>query len=289
MKQAILIIAHGKPSQLNKLIEFFDSDLYDIFIHYDIKSKDYIKDIFKPQKSHLEVFSEFDIRWGTYAMSKCELFLLEKALAHGSYKYFHLLSAQDLPLRPLKKIYSFFDKSDKEFVHFQSKELTPRQLSYIKYSHPLLKYPSFKDNKILNKADKVTTLAQKVVRVNKIRDAECKFYRGAQWFSITQDFAKYVVSKADFIEKYFKKSRNSDECFLQTVLMNSKYKNRLYYDKMDDNYIACMRDIDWHRGAPYTWQLADYDELISSDYMFARKFDERVDSKIIDKIYKTIS
>ena len=46
-----------------------------------------------------------------------------------------------------------------------------------------------------------------------------------------------------------------------------------------------MRKIDWERGNPYVWHEKDYDELINSEYLFARKFDENVDKNIIDKIY----
>ena len=34
--------------------------------------------------------------------------------------------------------------------------------------------------------------------------------------------------------------------------------------------------------------MADFDELVKSEYLFARKFDDRVDSKIIDKIISHI-
>lgn len=34
---------------------------------------------------------------------------------------------------------------------------------------------------------------------------------------------------------------------------------------------SCMREIDWNRGNPYVWQLEDYDQLVHSDRLFARK------------------
>ena len=44
------------------------------------------------------------------------------------------------------------------------------------------------------------------------------------------------------------------------------------------------RLIDWNRGSPYTFRQADFQELMASDCMFARKFDETVDGAIIDEI-----
>ena len=46
-----------------------------------------------------------------------------------------------------------------------------------------------------------------------------------------------------------------------------------------------MRYIDWNRGNPYIWRNKDYDELINSEYLFARKFDYNKDKEIINRIY----
>ena len=75
-----------------------------------------------------------------------------------------------------------------------------------------------------------------------------------------------------------------DEVFLQTLVVNSKFYDKLYL-KTNDDYHANMRDIDWKRGQPYVWRNLDYYELMNSNYLFARKFDERVDSEIINKLY----
>ena len=48
-----------------------------------------------------------------------------------------------------------------------------------------------------------------------------------------------------------------------------------------------MRLVDWKRGSkgsPYTFREEDYDELINSGALFARKFSEDVDKNIIEKI-----
>ena len=49
-----------------------------------------------------------------------------------------------------------------------------------------------------------------------------------------------------------------------------------------------MRYIDWDRGNPYVFRIDDYDALMKSDCMFARKFDEKIDKEIIEKIYLTL-
>ena len=50
-----------------------------------------------------------------------------------------------------------------------------------------------------------------------------------------------------------------------------------------------LRKIDWERGGPYTWQDDDYDELVNSDAMFARKFSMRQTPELIKKLTKDLT
>lgn len=105
-------------------------------------------------------------------------------------------------------------------------------------------------------------------------------FKGVQWFSITDNLARYVLSQEIFIQKNFKYSLCADELFLQTIVMKSSYKN---------NIINCsLRHIDWERGEPYTFRAEDYEELMNTEDLFARKFDMQVDAKIINMILTVI-
>lgn len=72
----------------------------------------------------------------------------------------------------------------------------------------------------------------------------------------------------------------SDETLAQTLVMQlpefkthrSDYETRL---------------IDWGRGRPYTWQVEDFDFLMRSNAMFARKFNP-TDLQIADMIYAAV-
>lgn len=45
-----------------------------------------------------------------------------------------------------------------------------------------------------------------------------------------------------------------------------------------------MRKINWDKGNPYVWRETDFNALVNSKYLFARKFDVEIDKKIVDKI-----
>lgn len=58
---------------------------------------------------------------------------------------------------------------------------------------------------------------------------------------------------------------------------------------MNRDYVTSARLIDWSRGNPYVWRLTDYEELIHSDRMFARKFNWDTDKEIILKIAEHVA
>lgn len=64
--------------------------------------------------------------------------------------------------------------------------------------------------------------------------------------------------------------------------MASPYKDTVYGTALD--FAGMTRKIDFTRGCPYTWHRNDFDELVASDALFARKFSTTTDKDIIDRI-----
>lgn len=137
--------------------------------------------------------------------------------------------------------------------------------------------------------DKFSVKIQKILHVNRFRkDNTIELQKGPNWFSITHGFACYVLKQEAWIKKTFLYSRSGDEVFLQTLINNSPYKKNLYQNGFTRKTNACLRKIDWNRGKPYIWRSEDYEELMESGCLFARKFDFQVDKEIVDKIEQTI-
>ncbi len=44
----------------------------------------------------------------------------------------------------------------------------------------------------------------------------------------------------------------------------------------------------WNKGNPYIFRSIDFEQLMSSDRMFARKFDEKVDFDIVERIFEAL-
>lgn len=146
----------------------------------------------------------------------------------------------------------------------------------VRYYHFLQEKCGCSHNVILRGSEKIIIFIQKAIRIH--RNKEVDFQKGTNWFSITDDFARYIVGKEQWVKRVFKFTYCCDEVFMQTLLINSPYK------EFDNDPHAIMRLIDWNRGKPYTFRAADYDELCESDMLFARKFDASIDSEIIEMI-----
>ncbi len=287
VKHAFLIIAHDQFELLKILIKMLDDERNDIFIHIDSKVKDFdFNEFLKlPQFSRIYFTDRISVTWGDFSQVKAELILLSKAVENendeNSYSYFHLLSGADLPIKTNDEIHKFFDENaGKEFIHFSSNEPSSSAQSRIRYYHIFRK----KRNLFYKILAQIALKVQKALGVNRLKKNHLIVQKGTNWFSITHDFANYVVSKRNEIEKIFRYSYCCDEVFLQTMLVNSDFKNSLYMPDCNNDQLACARYIDWDRGNPYILRTVDFEDLISSPAMFARKFSMETDKEIVYKI-----
>lgn len=293
MKHVYLIMAHNEPYILERLLKLIDYKDNDIFLHIDKKASNLKKEEISNwvKESNLYFVPRMDLRWGTNSQINCTLNLLELAVNHKHYDYYHLISGVDLPLKSQKEIHDFFKKnSGKEFIHFYRHDaIDERRLERVKYYHLFngnLRSKSRIKKLISSKLYYNTLKIEKMLKVNRVKNKKYMF--GANWFSITDELANYVVSHKEDIKKEYKHTSCADELFIQTLVYGTKFYDNLYL-KRDDDYKSCMRCIDWTRGEPYTFREEDFKMLMKSDMLFARKFSTSVDKKIIDMIYEKVS
>lgn len=144
-------------------------------------------------------------------------------------------------------------------------------------------------SKWLDFLDQASIRLQKLKGVDRLAGCPLTLQKGANWFSITDALASYVVEKEPEIQRMYAHTKCCDEVFLQTLVVNSPFQAHLYDPQMRGGAEGFMRCIDWNRGAPYTFRSGDFEELMASPCMFARKFDERVDAEIIDRIGRAVT
>ena len=225
-----------------------------------------------------------NVKWGGYSQIKCELLLLKYAIKK-EHSYYHLLSGVDLPLKTQDKIHEFFEKyNGLEFVDEDYQIVEESALDRIKYYYFLTDKKTDFAYALKRKILKV----QKFLKINRLnRHSKMIFQKGRNWFSITHELAKELIKNEGLIKNIFRYSHCGDELFLQTIVRNTGFCKKICNkNTMPD--IPDTRHIDWERGGPYVFRSEDYQELKNTDALFARKFDERVDSDIIEKIYRDL-
>ena len=209
------------------------------------------------------VNKKYKTKWGSFNIVKAELLLLKRAYKTGGYERYILLSGQDLPLLSNTGIMSFLDGNNNEYI-------VTNKISLNEWSRK-------------NFVGKI--LLKSIMTVIK-----CEFYCGSQWFNLTKNCVEkilnYLVCNKYFIIKFYSVEKLywkdcSDEKFFHTLVHKIGEINIV-----NDN----IRYIDWtgQYKHPLTLQKNDYERIMRSKALFARKFDETVDKEIIDKIYSEI-
>jgi len=298
-KHAYLILAHDRFGQLEQLLSCLDHERNDIFLHVDKKSS-YDSESLCRAVSHSGLYftDRIKVSWGAFSIVEATFLLLEMAVKQGEYDYYHLLSGRDLPLRPQEEIHAFFDNHcGREFVSLSAEDVRSNSgyKDRIRYYYPFQEM--FGRNSIAGKVLRAGgLLCQKLMRVDRLRSCGDRLGIGSQFFSITDAFARYVVSQKAEVKNRFGSGFCVDELFLQTLYLNSPFFERgTRYDSgheehpyIQNIYFDVVRAIDWVRGEPYTYREEDLAMLLESGCLFARKFDEAVDCAVIEQIVSRV-
>lgn len=291
MKHAYLIMAHNEPKILQILLSMLDDERNDLYLHIDKKSNLINTDELKVNRANLYVLEErIKLYWMDITQIQTEMLLFKTAYKKGPYAYYHVVSGVDLPIKTQDYIHQFCDKHQgKEFVQFENEphNVADMKRKISKY-HILSKH--YRDTNYIrfrgcNALRKIVLFAQD--KLNYTRKEEMEFKKGSNWVCVTHDFVGYLLQQQEFIFKRFKYVPAPDEIFLQSIIWNSPFREKIY--KIDDDCKGYLHHIDWSRGVfPYVWKSDDLEELMNSDKLFARKFSS-ADFTIINRIQKLYS
>lgn len=206
------------------------------------------------------------------------------------YDYLHFFQGSDLPVKTQNEIHDFFDNnSGYEFVSVEKARCSMAE-NKARYRHFFCHNRFFRKNKLVKALNFGLVYIQKLLNIQK--NTDIRLYQGSALFSITGECARYIETQISSIYKRFRYSLAADEVFMQSILMASPYRDRI---KDIDKEVTCnARMIDRTRpdgkNSPHIWRADEFNFLMSlpQEYCFARKFDEKVDMEIVEKIYHSI-
>lgn len=303
MKNAYLIIAHSNYDLLLRLVQQLDSEDNDIFIHInslvEAPNVEKVKGLGKHSK--IVFTNRKEIVWGLYGVVEAIYELLRTSRGYGSYDYYHLISGVDVPIKSNHYINKFLE--DHVYANTSNgKYKTNYIICHTPFDRteyfPVCQYNCFvrcwrNENPIIRKMAKGSALClnylQSFVGINRLGDIRAYLYKGDAFWSITEEMADYFLAKEVWARGNFNKYTFAPEEYIfPTLARNSELSESIYVPENDQER-ANLRCIDFERGKPYTWRICDYDELLLSEALFARKFDPQVDTEIIDLLYKYIT
>lgn len=292
MRLAYLILAHGNPGQLKRLVCRLSNNGTDIFIHLDQKTDD-ISAFVTFAGLYRNVFlvkRRVDVKWGAFSMIQATLNSLSEIAAHGTYDYISLLSGSDYPIKSNKEIGSFFAGNyGKEFIYYRkdpSPELPAGGSDRFGYYYDY-------DNTVANNDEYEFEMKARNLKRSFIDGMTP--YHGSQWWSLTGRCVEYLLNSVASdreLVNYYRYTKFPDEQFFQTIIMNSEFasnvvnNNLRYIDWSDINW----PEIDWtdNRPHPKTLLQKDFRKLKYTEKLFARKFDENIDPVVLDMIDKLL-
>lgn len=270
MRQAFLILAHSRFDMLEFLVKALDSPVSDIFIHVDARVKDVDMARFENLTAESKTVclqNRVACRWGSVTLVDATFRLIDEALSSGNYRYLHLLSGCDFPLMSPGEMLSFLSGHDgTEFIGFCKGEEADIEDKLGVYHIPSL----LRSSRLASWIEYQFAKLQRLLGIRMNRDTSV-FRKGPQWWTITDCLAKALLTERASILRRYRWAFAPDEIFMQTFVANHPEFLSHCFDGGGDKHAQCMRLIDWERGLPYEFTVADCPELVSERRFFVRK------------------
>ncbi|TSA28383.1 MAG: glycosyl transferase [Ignavibacteriales bacterium] len=267
-KIAYFILVHRFPEQFKRLFRAIYHPENYYLIHVDQKTGlEIYEDIqdFLANFSNAYILESENVVWGGYSMVQAELNGIKYLLnLNVDWDFFINLSGQDFPLKSQDFIHDFLSKN--------------KGNNFIKIANQATERPETM-NRIENYFVETDT-GFSGVSYKRAYLKDVISYIGGQWMVLTRACCEFICNsgEAKKFEDYYLHTLIADESFFQTVMMNTSFNGKIINDD--------KRAIIWipHGNIklrPKTFTKDDIDFLLTGDNLFARKFDENVDSNIL--------
>lgn len=310
MKIAYIISAYKYPEQLIRLVVRLSTENTSFFVHIDQKTDDKIYHQMVGELSHIPniyFLKRHRCYWGDFGHVNATIKGLNEIFRRKtSFDWTILLTGQDYPIKSNSQIENFLSKNEgKLFMEYEplpKLDLPNGGFDRINYWHLCLfnQHLVFPGKLWLN-----TYNYSQIKQDIKFRIASILWFALIFWFPIKRKFPKgfkpfagssyWCLSKEcveyiyNFIQQnptfvnYFKYIDVPDEMFFHTIVLNSPFKESVINDS--------LKYEDWKNPTPMLPAILgknDFEKLLKSSKLFARKFDIDRDAEILDMIDKKI-
>ena len=287
---AYLVLSHVNAPQIVRLVTKLaaQKDVI-VFLHHDGRNHPLPMEPFAELDNVRIVPSSNPVHWGTFGQVDAVLSGIEMASA-VPYDWMVLVSGQDYPCVALPDFHRALaasgvdgfmnymaadagrqtENADRYFFRYVSVPERWRALNArlwrLNRLQPFVRFHSGRVGSFVGIADRTPFLSR-----------PC--FRGAFWWALsrrcTDEVARVARTEPSFVRAY-RQRLHPDESFVQTILMSNKA------------FVIASDDLRYQRfdttDSPTVLGAADLAEIHTSRRPFARKFDTRVDSAILDRL-----
>ena len=271
MSVSYVVSAYKNLDQLARLVRVLARDSAPVAVHIDKKTDDrayskLVSDL--SSMSSVRFLERHTCHYGGFGHVQATLKGIDDLVARApNFSHLVLLTGQDYPIKPLAEIRAFFDSNAGR--------------SYM--GHNALPSPLWSPRGGLDRIEyRHLRWRGKHLRLPGRRrfPRELVPYGGGAYWCLSRECVEIVsafVGERPDVVRFFERVDVPDEIFFQTIVMNSELAPTV----VNDN----LRYIDWSRGPrPAVLDLADLEALRRSPKLLARKFDTRIDARVLDAI-----
>jgi len=278
MKIAYLILAHKDAQQVIDLICHLSMQGTSFIVHIDARASG---DVFETVRRFAEGRSDVILArrercyWGRYGIVRATLNCVQAAL-NLDFDYAILISGQDFPIRSNREISAFLERhAGAEFIE----------------SFPLAKPNRWTEMtgpfNALNRTQFMTLFFRSRrwhLKLKRQMPLGLEPHGGSQWWALTKPAVQWIYAFIEAnpqVQRYFRYVFIPDETFFQTLLANSPFRDKIASD---------VHFIDWQNpnpACPRTFVLEDFERLIQSRKLFARKLDRQRSSTLIEALQRS--
>ncbi len=282
MRHCAIITAYKNTAFINRLIDKLPAD-WGVYMHIDRKSNINVSEI---NSRAIQSKNRRKIYWGSFEHVMAFLDMMEEAL-HSTEKYdfFHLITGQDYPCTDLSHADTLCDANHIYINYFTVPradwETWEGGRSFFKYKLLVRHYDA--RNVILKRFNRLCKIMQAWKKESHYMP-EYDVYGGTIYCSLPRFAVEYIL-KADLTQDLIsrlKYSLSGEEVFLQTILLNSPYREQI----INNN----LRYIDWTSTPkpPKTLTSDDFAKIMGANALFCRKVDPIASKDLLALLDKEI-
>ncbi|MGH1456455.1 MAG: beta-1,6-N-acetylglucosaminyltransferase [Alphaproteobacteria bacterium] len=230
---AYLITAHNEPISLYKMVLTMRDPRVIFFVHIDKKTEIApFEKLFQHMDNVVLIEDRVAVYWGGWSLVQAALNLIESAYrSDHQFTRYTFLSGLCYPIKPNKEIFKIFERNQ-EFI------------SAHKMPAPELNKPMSRINRFFVEGEyRQAGLRPKLIKIFNIINSLCwkrdyirgldgvEPYAGSSWWSLSHDAIEVIrtfLQERRQIVSFFKNTKCPDECFFQTVIINSHLKEKVF-------------------------------------------------------------